>query len=362
MSVTLNGTDGLVFNDGTSQKSASYTGFRNRIINGDMRIDQRNAGASVTTNTSFAVDRFQLNFSNDGACSLQQSSTAPSGFTNSIVFTTTTADASLGSTQYTVVTQRIEGHNVSDLGFGTSGASSVALSFWVRSSLTGTFGGSLQNNNSDRNYPFVYEISSANTWEKKTISIAGDTSGTWLTNNGVGIQLHFGLGSGSSYSGTAGSWTSSNVHTATGAVSVIGTLNATWYITGVQLEAGSTATEFEKRPFGLELSLCERYYEKSYRLAVTPGTNVGSTANLCFMPPGSNLRYFVFFRTRKRSDPSILTFYSNAGTADRLTNQSTGGEITSAATHATETWAQFSTNAATAGNEYCGQWVAGAEL
>lgn len=236
--------------------------FRNRIINGDMRIDQRNAGAAVTTNGSFPVDRFAALNDTDGAFSAQQDTVAPTGFVNSLKFTTTTADSSLAATQYAAIQHRIEGLNVADLAWGTANAQPVTLSFWVRSSLTGTFGGNVSNNAANRSYPFTYTISASNTWEQKSVTIPGDTSGTWLTTNGIGVRVTFGLGAGSTYSGTAGAWAGATYVSATGAVSVIGTLNATWYITGVQLEVGSVATPFERRPYGTELALCQRYYWK----------------------------------------------------------------------------------------------------
>jgi plastocyanin len=242
-------------NDGVS--------FRNRIINGDMRIDQRNNGAAVTVNDGapYVLDRFFGQDATGGAFTMQRSSVAPAGFTNSLLITVTTADTSLGATELARVTQRIEGSNVTDLGWGTADAQTITLSFWVRSSLTGVFGGSLTNSAFNRSYPFTYTISAASTWEYKTIAIPGDTTGTWLTNNGSGIELNFGLGVGSTFSGTAGSWSASGLLSATGAVSVIGTLDATWQITGVQLEAGSVATPFERRPFGLEDTLCKRYFQ-----------------------------------------------------------------------------------------------------
>jgi hypothetical protein len=237
------------------------TNFVNRIINGDMRIDQRNAGASVTANNSvFGVDRWKFQASQTAKGTLQQSTTAPTGFVNSLLFTSSSA-YSITSTDFFVHTQNLEGLNISDLAWGTASAAAVTLSFWVRSSLTGTFGGALQNNAQDYNYPFSFSISAANTWEQKTITIAGPTSGTWLSTNGRGINLLFGLGVGSTYSGTAGAWTASNVFSATGATSVVGTSGATFYITGVQLEAGSVATPFERRDYGRELMLCQRYFQ-----------------------------------------------------------------------------------------------------
>jgi len=236
-------------------------GFRNRILNGSMVIDQRNAGASVTPGASFGytVDRWGAAEDTDGACTVQQVADAPTGFVNSLKFTTTTADASLGATQFSYIGQFIEGLNVADLAWGSASAQTVTMSFWVKSSLTGTFGGALTNSAFNRSYPFTYAISAANTWEQKTVTIAGDTSGTWLTTNGVGIRVQFGLGVGSTYSGTAGSWAGSQFISATGATSVIGTLNATWQVTGVQLEAGTVASPFERRDYGRELMMCQRY-------------------------------------------------------------------------------------------------------
>jgi hypothetical protein len=239
-------------------------GMRNRIINGAMVIDQRNAGAAITGTTSllYSIDRFNTLVNTDGTMTFQQVSDAPTGFTYSLKATATTADASLAATQRAILFQRIEGYNVSDLMLGSANAVQFTASFWVKSSLTGTFGGSFQNVNSDRAYPFTYTISSASTWEKKTVTITGDTTGTWNTTNGSGLQIVWGLGVGSTFSGTAGAWAAGDFNSATGATSVIGTLNATWQVTGVQLEKGSTATSFDYRPYSSEFSMCQRYYQK----------------------------------------------------------------------------------------------------
>jgi hypothetical protein len=255
--------------NGMTPTAQSLQGFRNRIINGNMVIDQRNNGASVTLTTSvlYTVDRWYGIEDTDGGATLQRSTVAPTGFSNSLLYTVTSADASLGAVQYTLIAQAVEGFNVADLGWGTANAQAITISFWVRSSLTGTFGGALNNSASNRSYPFIYTISAANTWEQKTVTIAGDTSGTWLTDNGIGIRVVFGLGAGSTLSGTAGAWAAGNFVSATGAVSVVGTNAATFYITGVQLEAGSVATPFERRDYGRELIMCQRYYAE---VAVTP--------------------------------------------------------------------------------------------
>jgi hypothetical protein len=234
-------------------------GFKNRIINGAMMIDQRNAGASVTpTAGAYTLDRYTANLAQASKLTIQQSSTAPTGFINSLLVTSSSAYSVLTG-DYFNIQQNIEGLNIADLAWGTANAAPVTLSFWVRSSLTGAFGGSLRNNASDRSYPFTYTINSANTWEQKIITIAGDTSGTWLTTNGIGIKVGFSLGAGATYSGTASAWAGANYFQPTGATSVVGTNGATFYITGVQLEKGSTATSFDYRPYGTELALCQRY-------------------------------------------------------------------------------------------------------
>ena len=258
MTIAISGTNGITL-DGQFN-SASSMGFKNRIINGAMVIDQRNAGASVTpTATAYTLDRWQFLISQSSKFTTQQSSTAPTGFINSILVTSSSAYSVLTGDYFTV-RQAIEGLNVADFAWGTANAVTVTLSFWVRSSLTGTFGGAINNNAGDRSYPFTYTINSANTFEQKTVTIAGDTSGTWLTTNSRGMMISFGFGVGTTFSGTAGAWAAANYVSATGATSVVGTNGATFYITGVQLEKGSTATSFDYRPYGTELALCQRYF------------------------------------------------------------------------------------------------------
>jgi hypothetical protein len=239
--------------------------MRNRIINGAMVIDQRNAGASVTpTADAYTLDRWQSVLSQSSKYSVQQNAgsvTPPAGFTNYLGITSTSA-YSVGANDYFTLQQNIEGFGIADLDFGKAAAKTITLSFWVRSSLTGTFGGTVANSAQSRCYPFTYTISAANTWEQKSVTITGDTTGTWLTTNGIGFRLNFGLGVGTTYSGTAGAWSSSVLLSATGATSVVGTNGATFYITGVQLEVGTQATSFEYRQYGQELALCQRYFSK----------------------------------------------------------------------------------------------------
>ena len=254
--------------NGLSYPTEGSLSGRNRIINGDMRIDQRNAGASVTPAAgaapSFAVDRFSCSASQNSKCTVQQNAgsvTPPAGFSHYYGFTSTSA-YTIGASDFFGIQHKIEGFNFSDLAFGTASAKQFTLSFWVRSSLTGTFAVNFQNGGQTRSYGATYSISAANTWEQKTITISGDTSGTWAADNTTGLNITFGVGIGSTYSISSGSWqttTSPNGFGTTGATSVVGTNGATFYITGVQLEAGSVATPFERRSYGQELSLCQRY-------------------------------------------------------------------------------------------------------
>jgi hypothetical protein len=287
------GTDVQAYSAATASYASNGIGFRNRIINGDMRIDQRNNGASISllSATGYAVDRWvTVAFGGTaGGFSAQRVTDAPAGFTNSLRITTTTADASITAADNYQLVQVIEGFNTADLAFGTASASTVTLSFWVKSSLTGTHSGALVNSADNRSYVFTFSVSAANTWEYKTITIPGDTSGTWGTGNGGGISVKFNLGGGSDFQGASGSWAAANDYAATGAVQLVGTLNATFQLTGVQLEAGSVATPFERRDYGRELMMCQRYYS-----AVTTWVYSGSSQ-------GS----FFSFPARMRAAPTV---------------------------------------------------------
>ena len=253
--------DGITFPDNSVQATAPRVGMVNRIINGDMRIDQRNGGASGTTSV-YTVDRWAYYGAQASKVTWQQNAgsiTPPAGFTNYLGCTSLSSYSVLANDLFEFY-HFVEGYNLADLNWGSANAKTVTLSFWVRSSLTGSFGGSLTNNGNTRNYPFTYTISTANTWEQKSVTIAGDTSGTWLTTNGRGVGVLFNLGAGSDYSTTANAWNGTTANLMpTGAVSVVGTSGATWYVTGVQLEKGS-ATDFEYVDYGRQLQMCQRYY------------------------------------------------------------------------------------------------------
>jgi hypothetical protein len=308
MSIAYGG-DKITFSDGSTVGSG-WTGFKNRIINGDMGISQRNGTSSVTITSDgqYSLDRWLSRNSSTSKVSIQQNAgsvTPPAGFTNYLGVTSLSSYSTPSGELYALV-QRIEGFNIADLGWGTANAQSVTVSFWVRSSLTGTFTGSLGNSASTRSYVFTYTISAANTWEYKTVTIPGETSGTWVLNNGSGLGLSFDLGSGSNWNTTAGAWQTSEFFRVSGSQSVVGTNGATFYITGVQLEKGSTATSFDYRPYGTELALCQRYYQ---RIGVFTMQSTTSTTTSVF--------YHFVLPVTPRATPT-MTFGSS--TWNRMTN------------------------------------------
>lgn len=301
--------------------SQSQQTWRNRIINGAMVIDQRNAGASVTpANGDYTLDRWRSYLSQSSKYSVQQNAgsvTPPVGFTNYLGVTSLSA-YSVGASDLFSIQQFIEGFNVADLGWGTANAQAVTLSFKVYSSLTGTFGAVLQNDGQNRSYPFTYSIPTANTWTTISVTVAGDTSGTWLTNSGRGIALWIGLGVGSTYNGPAGAWAGTGYWGATGATSVVGTNGATFYITGVQLEKGSTATSFDYRPYGTELALCQRYFEKA---VFNNGKYVGASG---FALTSGSAYFSYACAVEKRATPTWISSggYRGQGLADTNTSTS----------------------------------------
>jgi hypothetical protein len=289
----------------------NYGNNKNRIINGAMVISQYNGTSSVTpVDSGFVIDRFKYVASQASKFTAGQnlnSATLPTGFNNYLGFQTASA-VSIGAGDYFNTAQFIEGFNSADLGWGTANAATVTLSFWVRSSLTGTFGGSLTNNAFNRSYPFTYTISAANTWEQKSITIAGDTTGTWVgATNGTGVRLYFGLGVGSTYSGTAGSWSANGFLSATGATSVVGTDGATFYITGVQLEVGTQATSFEYRQYQQELALCQRYCS----VLRAPNDNAGLCTGTNYS--GTNFYGYIPYPVTMRATPSLTVAGTTSG-------------------------------------------------
>ena len=304
MTVSISGTDGVTFNDSSVQTTAAKVGMVNRIINGQMVVNQRALGATSATG-NYVLDRFIV-YRSGGAYTAQQSSTAPAGFINSMLMTNTTAAS---PTTFSFFGQIIEGLNIADLGFGTANAQTVTVSFWANSSVTGIYSISLTNGNGDRAYPAQYTVNVANTWEYKTITVPGDTSGTWATNNTSGFFLRFNLGSPAARTAPAGAWVAGNYDGAngsTGATTWANTTSATFFITGVQLEKGSTATSFDYRPYGTELALCQRYYQK---FSATASGQVFSSGMMNSTTTG---RMFIPFLVPLRTNPTAL---EQSGTA-----------------------------------------------
>ena len=308
MSVSYGGSS-ITFEDGSIVSSGS-AGFKNKIINGDFRIDQRFAGtANTPADGIYTLDRWQCWTSQSGKLSIQQSTTAPNGFSNSMLVTSLSS-YSVSSNDEIGFTHKIEGYNTSDLAWGTADAKTVTLSFWVRSSLTGTFGGILANAGPTRCYPFSYTINSANTFEYKTITITGDTSGTWEKTNATGVTVHFQFGVGSTRAGTSGAWvTSSTIRGVTGQVNLAATSGATWYMTGLQLEKGTTASSFEFRSYGKELMLCQRYFESTISTAPADGLSVQEMGGLAYGSGNATPVLLFQYSVRKRTNPTV-TWYA----------------------------------------------------
>jgi len=325
------------FQDATGGSNAVFSGvasppnsmgFRNRIINGDMRIDQRNAGASVAA-AGYTLDRW-VAFESTSATSVtaQRSTTAPAGFTNSLLYTVGTG-GSAGASEQAVIRQRLEGNNVSDLAFGTASAQSITVSFRVRSSVTGTYSVAIQNSAGDRSYVATYTVDAANTWETKSVTIPGDTSGTWLTDSGIGMAALFDLGSGSGFNTTAGAWAAGDFRKVSGQANVIGTTGATFYITGVQLEAGTVASPFERVEYGAMLRACQRYFAKTFDQSVAVSASTGSRAGsipfFFWTTASTNAETAWQLPAEMRASPTVTSYAWTGGSANWANNA--GGTV-----------------------------------
>ena len=337
-------TSGHVTVDGQVLPSAGPLSNRNKIINGDMRIDQRNTGASVTAGSAYTLDRWNVDRVWTGTTvTIQRSTTAPSNFTNSLVATVSTG-AAVAAASYFSIQQYVEGYNFADLNFGTASAKSFTVSFWVRSSATGDYGVGFRNSAFNRSYWTTYTINAADTWEYKTVTVAGDTTGTWYTDNSYGINLIFSLGCGStSKAASNGSWQSGNKLGAVGQTDLIATTGATFYITGVQLEVGSVATPFEHRSYGDELARCQRYFtllggsNGAYDTMSTGGANTSTTAYIPHRLPvtmraapsltfGGSASDFRYSRNNTDVAPSALALDVSA--PNMVTVNMTGSSLT----------------------------------
>ena len=305
-SLTINGASFSTLQvNGQNLPTAGPLSNRNLIINGAMLVDQRNSGSSytITGDTQYTLDRWVARtYGGSGRFSVQQDGSSPDSINPSAKLTVTTTDTP-GINGY-AFSQRVEGYSFSSLAYGSSSAKAATISFWVRSSITGTYCFSVRNSDASRSYIAEYSISSANTWEYKTITIPGATDGTWLTTNGVGAYLEWNLGAQTSKEATAGSWQSGNYHATSSQVDWIATSGATFYITGVQLEVGSVATPFEHRSYGEELARCQRYY-----VAMGPQgkTDYVNEIGVGYCESSSVARGYVQFPTTMRSNPTVTS-------------------------------------------------------
>jgi len=344
MSMILDGSNGVTFNDASLQgAAASPYVLKNRLINGAMEIDQRNAGASVSNpaaTETYVLDRWSIYGASASKFTGQQSTTVPSNYKNSFLLTSSAATTPGAGDTYGF-RQKIEGLNVADLGFGSATAQTVTLSFWVRSSITGTYAVSILNSALNRSYVGTYTISAANTWEQKSITIAGDTSGTWLTTNGTGLDIWWDLGSGSNFNATAGVWNGSTATRTSSSSNWIGTSGATLYITGVQLEVGSTATPFERRLYNQELANCQRYCEQ---LTVVSGSPNRLLLGMATAQSTTTLYGIYWYKVTKRVAPTTTITGTNQY---RTLGPNNGSSITSIGTGDANSDAWFFTATAT---------------
>jgi len=292
---------------GVSLGAGNASIMKNRIINGAMVISQRNGttGTLITSDSQFGLDRWNYRTSLSSKLTSTQSTNAPVGFTYSNQ-TTVTTSATPSSGDYISLKQIIEGYNIADLGFGTANAKTVTVSFWVYSSVTGTYGARLLNLDATQTYVFQYTVSSANTWTFITVTVPGPTTGTWNTTNGAGLGIQFDLGSGSSFAtASPNTWLSSDVNHVSGNVQLVTNSGANWYITGVQLEVGSSATGFEYRQYQQELALCQRYY---YQQNGTNGNAPSFAAGGPAYSGTNSAQHYTAFPTTMRATPSVGYF------------------------------------------------------
>ena len=279
--------------------------FRNLIINGDMSIAQRGTSTtSITSGGNYTLDRYRTDVINAGTWTLAQSTTVPAGqgFGHSLKFDCTTADGSLASGDRVFMGHRLEDQFCNFLKKGTSSAESVTVSFWVRSNKTGTYICELYDSHNSRHINKSYTISVADTWEKKTITFEGDTTGAFANDNGIGFMLQFWLAAGTDYtSGTlATSWQANDAtDRAVGQLNLADSTSNEWYLTGVQLEAGDTATDFEHLPHDVQLQRCQRYFTKF------GGDDVYSPFGSGMWKTGTVASLILTFPTKMNHEPTM---------------------------------------------------------
>jgi hypothetical protein len=323
---------GHVTADGQQLPTAGALSHRRINENGAMNVAQRSTSVTgVTASGYYTVDRYQLAISSLGTYTVTQESDGPDGFSNSFKIDCTTADSSPAAGDVLLFFQAIEAQNLQSLGYGTSGAQAITISYYVKSNKTGNASfGVQQKDNSDKQVSFQYTISSANTWEKKTHTIPGDTSGVINDDNGSGLTLEWFLNSGSNFTGGShrATWTAEdNTDRNVSNLGIGGSTSDYWQITGVQLEVGEAATSFEHRSFGDELARCQRYYAQSYTYGTTAGTatSVGAIFSTAYAAAAYADAGTAHFPVPMRAIPSVTVYGTSAGTAGKVNADSTEG-------------------------------------
>ena len=321
--ITVNNTDGTCTANITSI-GGNQLSNRNLIINGDIQVAQRGTTATCNSGSdTYSMDRwYARGESSSGVFTLSQEDIA--GNNQGVKYAakvTVTNNVTPASGDVYKIAQRIEGQNLAQLELGRSTAKSFTLSFIVKSSVVGTHSGSFMNSAQNRSFPFTYTISNPDTWEQKSITIPGDTAGTWLVTNGIGLEVNFDMGSGSGKRGNAGgAWLAARAEGATGAVQVISSANATWFISKVQVEVGNVATDFEHRSFAQELALCQRYYQQSYEHGTSAGTSTNTNAIVWYPDATVNYASVSFgLPCVMRTQPTV-TIYSSTGASGKIRN------------------------------------------
>jgi len=301
-------------------------GRRNMVINGAMLVAQRGTSFSSIADNAYSLDRWLYYENGDSVSDASQSTDTPNNnFKNSLKLDVQTADTSVATGDLTCFLQKIEGLNTYQLGWGTSDAETVTLSFWVKSTKTGIHSGAFKNSAQDRSYVFEYTVNASNTWEYKTITVAGDTSGTWLTTNGIGVQVTFALMAGTVFTKTAGSWGAGNNYGSDNQVNVMDSASNEWYITGVQLEVGEVATPFEHRSFGEELRLAQRYH---YRINGKASGN--TTIGMGFSNVATQSYSHIALPVNMRTSPSVTGSGFTASDFNSYTRTGTSLQISGA--------------------------------
>lgn len=320
----VNALQNINFSDGSTQ-AVAYHGNKNLIINGNFDIWQRGTASTPLSNNLFLADRFHVGFAMSSATgTIEQSSDAPDDYSQYSSLLTVTGTETPTGTNNVTFNQKIEGYNIRRLGFGTSSARSITISFWVKSLLTGTFCGSIANSTFDRVYIYEYTINSANTWEKKTITIHGDTTGNWNVSISTGIWVRWALSVGSDFISTANSWIGTTDFATASYTNLFGTNSATWQIAKVQLEEGDKATDFEFEDYIFQLAKCQRYLLShtfgigAVGLYSCPGSMTTTTiADFCIPTPVS-----------MRTTPSVsLVPVYNTGSGWQINTSSTNAVL-----------------------------------